>query len=316
MFEVNGYTLLVPEVQVIEDLRTELLLNGRELFATTKILTDDIMTPCPFHKDGKEKRASFGISKVNMKCNCFACGWGGNLYTLISELYGYLDNGEYGKRWLISRYIGSNPTERQKLILPLNNAREVIPKIKAFEEAELAAYRFIHPYHYERGLTLELLEEFDIGYDEVTDCITFPVYDELGEPVFIARRSVKTKYFSIPPDIVKPVYALEKIMQKKLFKEVVICEAVLDALICWKYNIPAVALFGTGTPYQIELLRRSPIRKFIIGLDGDAAGQRGAEKIIKALKSTKIMTAFDIPSGKDLNKLDENVPNLSQFFCI
>lgn len=101
-------------------------------------------------------------------------------------------------------------------------------KIEYVTESELAKYRYYHPYMYERKLTNEIIEKFDIGYDKDTDCITFPVYDEFGRCVFVARRSVKTKYFNYPSGSKKPIYGLEKI--DKDTNAVLVVESFLNAL--------------------------------------------------------------------------------------
>ena len=81
------------------------------------------------------------------------------------------------------------------------------------------------------------------------------------------------------------------------------------------YGKPAVALNGTGTPYQMKQLLELPCRKFILGLDPDDAGNRGREKIRKAIGNKKIITELIIPKGKDINDLtEEEFNNLEEVF--
>ena len=166
---------------------------------------------------------------------------------------------------------------------------------------------------YQRGLTDELIEEFDIGYDARTTSITFPCYYADGTPAFIARRSVKTKYFNYPEDAEKPVYGAERFYRKE-YDFAVICESIFNALTCWKWGLPAVALLGTGAREQYDILRNMPVRKFILGLDPDEAGRKGSQKLRDALGRRKIITQFDIPEGYDINDLDEKVLELREFF--
>ena len=83
---------------------------------------------------------------------------------------------------------------------------------------------------------------------------------------------------------------------------VVICESVINALTCVGYGIPAVALFGTGDEYQYEQLNKLEVRKFVIGLDPDKAGNKGAWKLKKALQG-RVVTRLLVPFGKDINDL-------------
>ena len=97
--------------------------------------------------------------------------------------------------------------------------------------------------------------------------------------------------------------------------EVIICESILNALTCWVYGKVAVALNGTGTPYQYKQLKDLECRKFILALDPDEAGRKGEQRLIHNLQNFKILTKYIISIGKDINDLDENeFKNLKEIF--
>lgn len=97
MFYVKGAPILEDELQVLYKLRDDCTLAGMNLFHRFRLSgSNDIMTTCPFHKGGQERKPSFGISKVDGTCHCFACGWVGSLPEMISAVFGYDDNGSYG----------------------------------------------------------------------------------------------------------------------------------------------------------------------------------------------------------------------------
>jgi DNA primase len=187
-------------------------------------------------------------------------------------------------------------------------------KIEYVPEEELAKYRFTIPYMYERKLTDEIIEKFDIGFDanwipegkkKPIPCVTFPVRDIHGNTLFLCRRSVQGKIFNYPRGVTKPVYGLYELPQN--VKTVVICESCFNALTSWRYGKPAVALLGTGNPYQIQQLKQIGATSFILALDPDEAGQRGTEKLKRALKSVAMVYEMKgIPVGKDINDLTED----------
>ena len=315
MFYVKGAPILEDELQVLYKLRDDCTLAGMNLFHRFRLSgSNDIMTTCPFHKGGQERKPSFGISKVDGTCHCFACGWVGSLTEMISKVFGYDDNGSYGEKWLSRNFLSLSVELRKPLAINMTRAgSRTARRAPGFTEAELDSYRYIHPYMYQRGMTDEIIEEFDIGYDARTTSITFPCYYADGTPAFIARRSVKTKYFNYPEDAEKPVYGAERFYRKE-YDFAVICESIFNALTCWKWGLPAVALLGTGARDQYDILRNMPVRKFILGLDPDEAGRKGSQKLRDALGRRKIITQFDIPEGYDINDLDEKVLELREFF--
>ena len=231
---------------------------------------------------------------------------------MISRCFGINDLGQYGLNWLKNNFLGEIINSRKFGIdLARGNDQQVLTEFVS--DKELNSYRFYHEYMFKRKLTEEVIEKFDIGYDKNTNCITFPVKDENGNCLFVARRSVISKFFNYPNNVEKPVYGLYEL--PKDCDEVIICESMINALTCYVYGKPAVALNGTGTDYQINQLKKSNIRKFILALDPDVAGRKGAANLRKHLAPYKIITEYKIPEGKDINDLtEEEFKNLKEIF--
>ena len=116
----------------------------------------------------------------------------------------------------------------------------------------------------------------------------------------MSRRSIYGKTFFLPQDIEKPVYGIYEL--PKGCKDVIICESVINALTCVAYGRPALALFGTGSPYQIEQLNKLSVRHYTLALDPDKAGEKGTYKLKRGLKG-KLLTKLVVPTGKDINDL-------------
>ena len=238
MIKINDTIIQADTEDMLKTLKAELYSKGINRFAYFRRNGDNIQTSCPFHKNGQERKPSFGVNGEIDKCHCFSCSWSGTIEEMISELYGYQDEGKFGKRWLIKRfntveietrpnimegfnYGRNNITIRNKSIFGVspNLYRDKQLKqdtgdnqrgIKEITEEELDKYRYIHPYMYSRGLTDEIIERFDIGYDRERKEITFPVRDIEGRCVFVAGRSVERKFFRLPKGIDKPIYCADK----------------------------------------------------------------------------------------------------------
>ncbi len=339
-FTLNGLPILAEEIEILSELKNQLALNGVYRFATFRQITNHIQFNCPMHKGGQERKPSCGITTTDIRyangkvvkagtVHCLACGYTASLNEMISSLFGKDDGGRFGNEWLAKNFVTLQTEQRQPLVLELErHPNRKIETPTYISEEELDSYRYIHPYMYQRKLTDEVIELFDIGYDDKFEfksangsiinyrCITFPNKDEQGNTLFIARRSVDTKFFNYPKEVIKPVYGIYELYKyygNDLPKSIIICESMFNALTCWVYGKPAVALNGTGTPHQYAQLLKLPVRKFILGLDPDTAGDNGRRKLHNYFNNKKIVTDLVIPEGKDINDLaKEEFDNLKE----
>lgn len=349
LFTLNNLPILADEIDVLTELKNQLAINGIHRFATFKQISNHIQFPCPMHKEGQESKPSCGITTTNIKyadghevragsVHCFACGYVDTLEGMISKLFGHEDdNGQFGKEWLAKNFVTLEIEERKPIELNLQRNKQTKSENsephEIITEEQLDSYRYTHPYMYKRKLTDDVIDIFDIGYDpkftiESKDgsihnyrCITFPNRDIDGNVVFIARRSVDTKFFHYPKEVIKPVYGLYEIKQvygNNFPSDIYICESMLDALAIWTHpDKVAVALNGLGTPYQFRQLLSTNARKFIIATDSDGPGMKARARIAEALKSRIVTQVFLPPGRKDINDCTyDEVENLRQEFYI
>ena len=199
-----------------------------------------------------------------------------------------------------------------------NNHSAKHRNITYIAEEELDKYRYTHQYMYKRGLTDDVIELFDVGYDEETNCITFPIRDKKGNCLFVARRSVRTKWFNYPAGAEKPLYGLYEYysMVPEVSDTVIVTESMLDALSFWTVGKYAVALNGLGNELQFKQLRELPCRKIILATDMDERGLAARKRIRMNMQNTKIITEYIFPKGrKDANECTkEELMNLQEVF--
>jgi len=291
---------------------------------------------CPFHSDGQERKPSCGVLLEDEYRNgsaykagmfhCFACGASYSLQQGVSVLLKNHSIQEDALTWMKENIPGFSLEESSKeSLLPdsmvrgfvdkyaLDNLKmRIAAKKSIVTEEELATYRYTVPYMYERRLNDYVIEKYDVGYDanhipsgrsKPLPCVTFPVRDVNGSTLFICRRSIAGKYFNYPQGVSKPVYGLYEL--PKDCKSVIICESVFNCLTAVVYGYNAVALLGTGNPYQISQLKKLGVREYVLCLDPDDAGRRGAAKLKKALSENGFVWTINMPEGKDLNDCDK-----------
>ena len=273
---------------------------------------DYLMVQCPYHKYGQESHPSAEFRKSDGFFYCFNCKTSKSLPKVIYDLLGVS-----GKSWLLNNFEGSSTEDRyiDDFALPERNTEQK----HYIDDSILTQYNKTHPYMYKRKLTDEVIKKFNIGYDpdftitkngkiwKFGECITFPVRDESGHLLFIARRAINQKLFHYPEGAEKPLYGLYEIYKEmesgKRINEVYICESMINALTLWGWGKYAIALNGTGNKEQIEALKKTPFRQIFLALDPDPAGRNGTKKIKAALSSHKFVYELIIPEGKDVNDL-------------
>ena len=323
MIQIWGQPVLASVEDVLKQLRLELRAEGFELLHDIKRTNQNLMVTCPFHKDGKERKPSCGISTVETRegnrvfpagtAHCLTCGYSSELPEFVSGVLGKQDRGMEGYKWITSRFASVTVENRKPLQLNMERSRNRTAgqPVKYVTEEELQKYRYLHDYMYFRKLNDRVIEYFDVGYDKETDSLTFPVHDLDGNVLFVQRRSVAKKGFMNESITQKGsvVYGLYDVYNNlSWIKEVIICESIIDALTCWTHRVPAVSIMGAlPTNIQLNLLAKLPIRKYVIGLDNplvDEAGKKGSIRIAETLGKTKLINYLKFPEGvKDINEM-------------
>lgn len=345
--KINDVQFNVDLLTILQELISQLRANNIQLIQKYKEGPTHIQICCPYHANGMERRPSAGLRKEDGMFHCFACNEVHSLQEVISYCFGYTDDivGSFGWQWLIRNFATVQVEERKDVELDfsrnlgrinLSGNRNKETERHVTEE-ELDKYRYTHPYMYKRGLTDEIIELFDIGFDSDTQCLTFPVRDISGNCLFIARRSVETKFFNYPKGVEKPLYGLyeyykdiqdktyvgkfngQEITSGKYFLQsipIIVCESMLDALSFWTVGKYAVALNGLGNELQFKQLRELPCRKIILATDMDERGLEARKRIRQNIQNRKIITEYIFPKGrKDANECTkEELRNLEEIF--
>ena len=290
---------------ILDKFISEVRQSGLSYFSKGyKTIPGYYMVQCPYHKNGQERTPSAQFRQEDALFYCFVC----KVPHSIEDVISYCLNVN-GRSWLLNNFDGDNIEDRTVDFGLPKPTEKIKPKSLYVDKSILTKYKHKHPYMYERKLTDEVMEKFDIGYDPEKECITFPNKDVDGNIRFIATRSVNKKFFHYPEGVDKVIYGLYEIYQEikrgVVINEIYVCESMINALTIWGWGKYAIALNGTGSTTQVELLKKTPFRQFILALDPDNAGRRGTEKLIAALGRHKILRTLPVPEGNDINTLTQ-----------
>ena len=305
---IDNKIIITPMLQILEQLQYELRkINGKlsdiELKNNRNI---SVTCPCNEHKGGFENHPSCQVFAdpdddeiMYGTVHCFTCGYKATLPQFIG--YCFEEDEEFGKEWLLLRCETAFISEVRYLPEIVLDKKE---SLKLLDESELLKYKYYHPYMWQRKLTKEIVDLFEVGYDPKQNMLIFPVRDEKARLRFITGRSVNSHRFMIPKDVDKPVYLLYYVKQQGLSR-VAICESQINTLYLWSLGIPSVGLFGTGSETQYDILNKSGIRIMDLFFDGDAAGRKGIERFKKNIRNDIIINTHILPEGKDVNDLSK-----------
>lgn len=294
---IGNYTISGNIYDILLDVRSE-LTNGK----LKEIIngTEDVRITCPFHSDGRERTPSCFIRTSDFTFHCFGCGEKGGIGKLIASCMNipYKD----AEAWLINKY-GSDISSEVISLEPIR-LNEIELDNDLIDESILSTLESYHPYMKQRKISDEIIKKYELKYDPKDQSIVFPVRNELGQLVGLTRRNVNYKRFELWKFRNKPVYLLYDILRNNI-RHVVCVESQINALYLWSCGIPSIALLGTGTKYQYDLLRKSCILYYTLCFDGDEAGRKGAERFKEAMKGVFI-DEIEMPEGKDINDFDES----------
>ena len=297
---INKKLISAPIPEILELIVKE---TNYPFFRDVKAKGDNFQITCPFHKEGRESHPSCQIYAKQDDpeleygfVHCFTCGKSVPLYHMVGHCFG--EDDDFGKEWLVERFGDVFVSYEQQLTdIVLDKPQETF-----LDESILDNFMYYHEYMWKRKLSKEVVDKFKIGFNPATQSIVFPIWDDKGRLKMITERSVNTKYFYIQEDIDKPVYLLNFLIKEKQTVAYV-CESQINALTLQSWGYPAVALIGTGSKKQLDILNRSGIREYYLCFDGDEPGDKGRQRFINNIRKDVFVNTVHIPRGKDINDL-------------
>ncbi len=292
MIKVGNYTIEESVYNILLKVKRE-LTNGK--LSKIEKKAGQVVISCPYHS---ESIPSCYVNEDGI-WHCFSCQESGKLPKLIGECFDADE--KYGKQWLVSNYVGDVLVEHKENLFDDNLFED--KKEEFLDESILDKYEDWHPYLDKRHLDKDICRLFKVKYDAEKEMIVFPVWDEHNRLYMLTRRSVNDKTFHIDYNKEKPVYLLNYIIKKGI-PEVTVCESQINALTCYGFGYPAIAMFGTGTDYQYKILNKSGIRFYHLAFDGDDAGRKATKKFIDNITNAFIDVIM-IPEHKDVNDLTQ-----------
>lgn len=282
------------------------------------------MYVCPLCGSGTGSHSTGAFSIKGTSWKCFSCNEGGDIFDLIGKYEGITDHSEQLKRAgelfgiSINPYRATAQEDFREYQNYTKNEQYTHSNIHTTDYIQffLQANKDIEKTSYHRGLSLETLNRFKIGYVESWRHPKAP--NAPASPRLIIPTS-KESYLARDtreqiPEEQKP-YSKSKVGSIHLFnakalqtatKPIFIVEGELDALSIIEVGGEAVAL-GTTTKVKslLEVLKtKKPEQPLIIALDNDEAGEKAYKELSEGLRGLSIPFYRLNPAGeyKDANE--------------
>jgi DNA primase len=305
---------------------------------------DSLNGPCPIHKGSNPTQFRVSISKNIW--NCFSeCKHGGNVLDFIARMENVTIHAAALKaiEWFSLDPEAMSAEKPQEVDQPdqapkCDNAappKQVPQKPVAAPEKNtpnqplkfrLEKLEREHPYLTERGLTLETIVSFAVGFCSkgmMAGRIAIPIHNEEGNVVAYVGRwpgepPGDTPKYKLPPGFRKSqeLFNIDRAVKEPSDKPLVIVEGFFDCMKLHQHGCRrVVALMGsTMSAAQEELIRKytDSRSQVIVMLDEDEAGQAGREDIAVRLAKfvfVKVHT-FEKPDTQPDNLTAEEVSAL------
>ena len=322
----------------------EQVLEHYRLLDRFKRSGDSLNGPCPIHKGSNPTQFRVSISKNIW--NCFSeCKHGGNVLDFIVRME---DVSIHAAALKAIEWFGldpeamsaAKPEEAEHADEARKGGEEAPPKPATTKPApapekntpnkplkfRLEKLEREHPYLTERGLTLETIISFGVGYcgkGMMAERIAIPIHNEEGNVVAYVGRwpgepPGDTPKYKLPPGFRKSLelFNIDRAVKEPAEMPLVIVEGFFDCMKLHQHGCrKVVALMGsTMSAAQEELIRKHTDSKsqVIVMLDEDEAGQAGRDDIAVRLAKfvfVKVHT-FEKPGAQPDNLTAEEVQQL------
>jgi len=248
---------------------------------------------CPFHSN--RHSASCSISKSSGAWLCFnpSCAESGTLLDLVKRIMHKND-------FEAIRFISKSESE------VLDNFEEVMKDM--FEEkpdfvefpqdvlsnlhTEILESEDGKTYFSSRGINLESINYFSLGYSAKQGMVIVPVHSPDGIPVGLVGRSISDKKFKNSTNLPRNKTMFNIHRAKRIGDHVIVVESSFDAIRVHQAGFPNVVatLGGHVSQDNIKLLNRY-FNKIIIMTDADRAGRELGYVLSNKLRNKDLLWA-------------------------
>lgn len=314
MIEVMGVRIQATVEGIIEDIRDEALKQG--LMKDMRDVGTDIMLTCIYHGEGRERKPSLGVIKESIQRGdikypsgtfyCFTCKERGDILKLIGDVMGIGRMDAF--KWLLNNYLYSTDSR----VINIDVRRSVLRKdilstdiAEAFHRSYMGEVEAREYLEGKRKIDEEIVRKFKIGYSPEYNTLVFPIFDREGDLRAFKDRSLVGKMYKNEKGTDKGLFGIHLVTPSN---RIWLVEGEIDCMTLWGWGIEAISIMGSDISEEQARLLAIVSNEFVIALDNDEAGRKGAKKVVEKLRRYGIKT-FNLvykTNKKDFNEMTKD----------
>ena len=269
---------------------------------------EEINVFCPFHKNSNSAAMYINIKTGLWQCFNPSCAKKGN----FRQLYYGITGKSFGKNYSIDPYNLDKELNQYKNEYVIDNSLNIDSIAIDYDKDAYLLGTLI-----ERGLSLDTLKYFEVGYSKEKNRVVIPVRSASYELVgFIGRATLDSQ---------QPRYLYNKgfrradylfnLQNAKAHGDVIIVEGSIDAMFVHQAGFNnVVASLGAAIPKSQVILLKKYFDKIIIFSDNDMAGEAMRDGIIEQCLGKNISVAEVSKGLKDPGEMNtEQIQNAIKF---
>lgn len=267
---------------------------------------------CPFCDSGNKQHNTAAFHIIGTRYNCFACTEHGDIFDLVGHME-RLPKDDFIKHYnrtlkIMRSYLNGNK--------PKKSREEYIPEFtvpvdyteylhKCHENVEQTDY------FSNRGLSREIIDRFNLGYDPEKNLVTIPYNPDCKGYVHRILWNSDNKYCKFGSEIFNIDALYDSSTDALLFGSidyVFVAEGQIDAMSFAEVGLDAVGLGGVNEVSKlVKQLKEKPCNKILVlALDNDKAGRRATGKFIEELTEAELDQKYVVISDLYDNYKDAN----------
>lgn len=270
--------------------------------------SEELSVFCPFHKNSNSAAMYINIKTGLWQCFNPSCAKKGN----FRQLYYAITGKSFGKNYSIDPYNLDKELNKYKNEYVVNNSLNIDSIAIDYNKDSNLLNTLI-----ERGLSLDTLKYFEVGYSKEKNRVVIPVRSASYELVGFIGRAVL--------DSQQPRYLYNKgfrradylfnLQNAKVHGDVIIVEGSIDAMFVHQAGFNnVVASLGAAIPKSQIILLKKYFDKIIIFSDNDMAGEAMRDGIIEQCLGKNISLAEVSKGLKDPGEMNtEQIQNAIKF---